>query len=406
MICKPKGHVGNRFRDQLEHERIVVVEVVAPPVGLGIRPIDSPRARPGGAASRSDDERPRLRDLRLTPTTPIYGMLEGKRALLWRQLPVMPTRLFSILVGVLAISACSGIGAGPSLAQPDAFSWSPPHSAGAKGDRLYVSVLPSVAGYAASGNRHRSVCRASLPADKYDWGGIGVSAAHVLYVPVASLDTIFTLTANCKPAGPSLSDPGGVPSDVAFDDKLGIVYVSNFAHGCVEVYEHGATSPTRQLCEAGFNTSYAVAVREGDVYATIGQLCDGSMYECTYLVKYPHGRQKGAHVLPLNEGYFRYTVGITFDLKGDLLAFSPLGYALIYPPPYQGEPGRWCTLRFQTNYGALDGSNKRLYVGATITGPGVEVYSYPSCTYKYFISFRGGGAAYGIGVAVDPQSGS
>ncbi len=319
----------------------------------------------------------------------------------------MPTRLLSFLVGALALSACNGIGASPYLAHASAVSWRQPDSTGAKGDRLYISVLPSIAGYAASGNRHRSLCRASLSADKYDWGGIGVNAAHVLYVPVASLDTIFALTANCKPAGPSLSDPGGRPSDVAFDDKLGIAYVSNFAQGCVEVYEHGATSPTRQLCEPGFNWSYAVSVHQGDVYATVAQPCDGSMYACSYLVEYPHGRQKGAHVLPLNMGYFRYTAGITFDLKGNLLAFSPLGYVDIYPPPYRGDPARRCILMGTSTYGALDGSNKRLYVGANYTSPGAAVYSYPSCTFKYYIHFRNsGGEASGNGVAVDTQSGS
>jgi hypothetical protein len=188
---------------------------------------------------------------------------------------------------------------------------------------------------------------------------------------------------------------------VAFDDKRAIVYVSNFGNPCVEVYEDGATSPTRSLCEPGYPYgAYGVAVHEGDVYATVSKLCSDPKYQCSYLVKFPHGRQRGAHVLPLEEETFQDTVGITFDLKGNLLAFSALGYVGIYPPPYTGAPGRTCSL-LGGYYGALDRSNQRLYVGA---GNGVRVFTYPGCKYKYFVRSKIR-SDVPIGVAVDTQSG-
>ena len=311
----------------------------------------------------------------------------------------IPARICLFLVGALATSACGGIAAGPILAHPDALSLPQPSAGGVKKDRLYISSLPAIREYAVSGNRYQSLCVNSVPPTSYVWGGIGVNAAHVLYVPVFSLHEIFTFSANCGPAGPTLSDPAGGPIDVAFDNKLGIVYVSD-GNGCVEVYEDGATLPTRKLCESGFTGAYSVAVRGGDVYATVFKLCDDQIYECSYLVRYPHGRQKGARVLPLTEEYFDTTVGITFDLKGNLLAFSYLGEVMVYPPPYQGTPGRWCTVEYNSEYGALDSNNRLLYTSA---GGGVAVFSYPSCKYKYFIAQQ---SQAGVGVAVDTQSGS
>jgi hypothetical protein len=51
-------------------------------------------------------------------------------------------------------------------------------------------------------------------------------------------------------------------------------------------------------------------------------------------------------------------------------------------------------------FGALDGRNEHLYVEA---GNGVAVYSYPDCTYRYFIKSKVNNY---VGIAVDPQSGS
>jgi hypothetical protein len=327
------------------------------------------------------------------------GFYKANRGVLEATMRHIPARICLFLVSALAISACSGIAAGPSLADPDALSLLQPSAGEVKKDRLYVSSLPAIREYAVSGNRYRPLCVNAVPPTSYVWGGIGVNATHLLYVPVFSLHEIFTFAANCGPAGPTLSDPAGGPVDVAFDNKLGIVYVSD-ASGCVEVYEDDATSPTRRLCESGFTGAYSVAVRSDDVYATVFKLCDDQIYECSYLVRYPHGRQKGARVLPLTEEYFDTTVGITFDLKGNLLAFSYLGEVMIYPPPYQGTPSRWCTVEYSSEYGALDSSNKLLYTSA---GGGVAVFSYPSCKYKYFIAQK---SHAGVGVAVDTQSGT
>lgn len=316
----------------------------------------------------------------------------------------IPARLLSLFVGTLALGACNGVNAGGVLAQPVAASARQPDLGGVTEDRLYLSALPSVTQYAVSGNRHHSLCHDSLPPMKpYNWGGIGVNAAHVLYVPVPSLNKIFTFTADCGTAGPTLSDPNGKPSDVAFDNKSGVVYVSNFANPCVEVYDAGATSPTRSLCESGFPYGpYAVAVHGGDVYATMSKLCEDPNYQCFYLVQFPHGRQKGARVMPLSEAFFQNVVGITFDLKGNLLAFSAFGAVYIYPPPYRGDPGRACGVAFDANYyGALDGSNRLLYVES---GDSVGVYTYPDCKLKYFIRSKYNNGAP-IGIAVDTQSG-
>lgn len=309
----------------------------------------------------------------------------------------IPVRILSLFVGTLAVSACNGIGAGGVLAQPGAASARQPDRGEVKGDRLYLSSLPWVKEYSVSGKRHRLLCYDTLPPMKpYSWGGIGVSAAHVLYVPVPSLSKVFTFTADCGAAGPTLSDPGGAPSDVAFDDKRAIVYVSNYGKRCVQVYENGATSPTRSLCVPGYPYgAWAVAVHGGDVYATLSKLCEDPKYQCSYLVKFPHGRQRGAHVLPLREQNFQDTVGITFDLKGNLLAFSALGDVGIYRPPYRGEPRRTCET-LAGYFGALDSSNKRLYVGA-------RVFTYPGCKYKYTVR-SGHWSNVPTGVAVDTQS--
>lgn len=111
-----------------------------------------------------------------------------------------------------------------------------------------------------------------------------MNAAHVVYVPVSSLDKIFTFAAGCGAAGATLSDPGGKPGDVAFDDRTGKVYVSDFGKPCIEVYEGGATSPARRLCKRGYFGAWSVAVHGDDVYATMPKPCEDSKYQCFYLV--------------------------------------------------------------------------------------------------------------------------
>jgi hypothetical protein len=206
---------------------------------------------------------------------------------------------------------------------------------------------------------------------------------------------ILTFGANCGPPGPTLSDPNGQPSDVAFDNKKdNIVYVSDTKTNGIDVYEKGATSPTRTLYNSAITGAFGVAVDgEGNVYQAGANSAK--------IVEFPHGKQSGSAVLSVT-GLSR-PIGLEFDVKGNLLVIDYNVGVLVYTPPFNGAPARTISTKGSSAFGKLDKTNQNVYVGDLQSGS-ADVYAYPSGTYEYSIT-KGLKRKNSVeGIAVDPPS--
>ncbi|MBC5827193.1 MAG: hypothetical protein GIW99_05855 [Candidatus Eremiobacteraeota bacterium] len=240
-------------------------------------------------------------------------------------------------------------------------------------------------------------CKDSL-SGKFAFYGIGVNAQHELYVPVNDGHTILTFAPNCGAAGPTLSDPNGQPVDVAFDNTNGTVYVADSSTGGIDVYENGATSPTRTLYNPQCPNGTCGSVNTGVAVDSFG-----NVFEANYnIVEYPRGHQKGSKVLPLNGlGGTPIPTGLELDLKGNLLVMDN-NSILIYTPPFKGYPKNMIPVNTGAYYGKLDAANSNLYVSEDGQHGGVvSVFAYPLGKYEYSIS-NGQTAVYGV--AVDPPA--
>ena len=240
---------------------------------------------------------------------------------------------------------------------------------------------------------HRPTCEhTSLTAPGTD--GISVNEAHILYVPDENTGRILTFGPSCHAqAATNLVDPKGKPFDVAFDNQSDTVFVSDIKKNCVEVYEHGSASPTRQLCSSSASSTSGVSVdANGNVY----QSSPGN----STIIEFPHGREKGNRPLPLTG--LSKPDGLEFDLQGNLIVTDYDMGVLIYANPFKGPPDQYIATG-PAEFAKLDSSDKHLYV-ALYGSNTVMVYTYPQGVYEYSISK---GLPNGVdGIAVDPPSGT
>jgi len=264
---------------------------------------------------------------------------------------------------------------------------------------LYVAQVQAhfVNEYALSDSKNGpQKCKDVLPT--YGVYGIGVNARHVLYVPIVGSygkpHKILTFGPNCGKAGPTLDDPNGSPIDVAFDNTNDTVYVADIDTRGIDVYEKGATSPTRTLHNSALVSSPGVAV---DSHGNVFQ----SGHNSANVVEYFGGRQQGNKVLPLTGLNNPY--GLEFDVKGNLIVIDGFSGILVYAPPFSGPPIRTIIAKGPSLYGKLDLANRNLYVSDGSYGNlPVDVYAYPSGKYEYSIS--NGLSQNTTGIAVDPAS--
>jgi hypothetical protein len=257
---------------------------------------------------------------------------------------------------------------------------------------LYVAQQGDTATYEfVLPNKQNEPPNCSDPLPNYGATGIGVNAQHVLYIPLLTAQTILTFQPNCGAAGPTLNDPNGEPVDVAFDNANNIVYVDDYSANRVDVYENGATSPTRTLSNPA-------------VYATEGIAVDrhGSVFQSSLtpnIVEFPKGLQKNSKVLGLTG--LSFPIGLEFDRKGNLIVIDEVNGILVYAPPLRGAPKKIIIPQDGSAYGKLDAANRNLYV-SDLGHHAVDVYAYPSLKYKYTIS--NGLGRLVTGVAVDPPA--
>ncbi len=217
--------------------------------------------------------------------------------------------------------------------------------------------------------------------------GIAVDAHRILYVPYNSnlVHHVATFGPDCGAPGPELVDQSDI-ADVAVDNRKGTVYVSSANTGNIDVFDKGATRPSRTLHNAQHGGSgFGVAVdSHGNVFNS------GSS-----IVEFPHGRNKGSKALTLSG--LKDPLGITFDRNDDLIVANASKNVTIYAPPYNGAPKQTIATPRYPLYCGLDKRNKHLYVSEQKNNA-IDVFAYPSGTYEYSITGNAGG------VALDPPS--
>jgi|GEM_PF-3077965 len=260
---------------------------------------------------------------------------------------------------------------------------------------LYVSQFlgSTVNGYAVPDTKNNPPkCQISSVSSVL---GIGVNAAHDVYVPNAGTRTLNVYGPNCGTLLKSVAIPGGIQdSDVAFNEKTKTAYVDLTTPAEVLPIKYAASSFGKALVCAAIANSFDVAVdAKGNVYQ--GGITSAS---APILAVWTGG--KGA-CRTLKVTGLNFPVGLAFDAKSNLIVTDIGAGVLIYKPPYNGAPTRTITPKGEAPYSALDATGTNLYV-ANLTAGSVDVYKYATGTYTYSIT---NGLVQGNqpwGVAIDP----
>jgi len=225
--------------------------------------------------------------------------------------------------------------------------------------------------------------------------GIGVNAAHDLYVPNAGTRTLNVYGPKCGKLLESVAIPGSIQdSDVAFNEKTKTAYVDLTTPAEVLPIKFGAKSFGTALACAPIANSYDVGVdAKGNVYQG-GITSSGAPILAVW---------KGAKgsCQTLNVTGLGFPVGLAFDAKSNLIVTDIGTGVLIYKPPYSGAPTRTITPKGEAPYSALDAKGVNLYV-ANLTAGSVDVYKYGSGTYEYSITNGITQTNQPWGVAIDP----
>ncbi|HEY5095325.1 MAG TPA: hypothetical protein VII69_09440 [Candidatus Eremiobacteraceae bacterium] len=249
--------------------------------------------------------------------------------------------------------------------------------------------------------------------------GMGVDSTGKLWVPglkPTNLTSGIVLTFKkntCTEATAKLTDKGGEPADIAFTTtgKIFVLDIVNFpaqTNGQIEVYPNGQTKPTStlqlpgELVGTGTSQGLGLGVAtdsKNNVYATYLNTSGG-----TDITKFAGGKGVGKILQNSNGTIYE---GMTFDANGNLVvAADGSGGATIniFAPPFTGTPTSFAAQGSVVDL-KLDPAGTNLYVGDAANNT-IDVYKYPSGTYKYSIvvtTVPPNGAVV-EGVAVDPSA--
>jgi len=249
--------------------------------------------------------------------------------------------------------------------------------------------------------------------------GIGVDSAGKLWVPgllPTNLTSGIVLTFKkntCTKATAKLTDKGGEPADIAFTStgKTFVLDIVNFpamTNGQIEVYPNGKTKPTStlqlpgELVGTGASQGLGLGVAtdsHNNVYATYLNTNGG-----TDITVFTGGHGGGTILQNTNGTIYE---GMTFDANGNLVvaADGSSGATInVFAPPFTGTPTSFAAQGSVVDL-KLDPQGANVYVGDAANNT-IDVYKYPSGTYKYSIvvtTVPPNGAVV-EGVAVDPSA--
>jgi hypothetical protein len=248
-------------------------------------------------------------------------------------------------------------------------------------------------------NKHNEPPRCSLGpvSDPY---GLAVSTSHDLYEAdglTYSLN-VFSPSTSDKCGALTLSVPipdGTEPADVAIDNTHRVAYVVTISPSSVYPIQEGSGTFEAPLHCNLYSTSFVDAAdKEGNVFVAGRPNGTGQ----PVIVEFKKGK---APCEQLNVTGTTSAGGLIVDSKRNLIDIDYYAGILIYKPPYKGSPSRTISQQGHAVFGALDASNKRLYLADYVAGA-IDVYDYK--TGKFLYSFDNGltQSQDVQGVAVDP----
>ncbi len=209
--------------------------------------------------------------------------------------------------------------------------------------------------------------------------GMGVDSSGTLYVVThfQSGIGVATFGPNCGKAGPTFTNPSGIPDDLAIDgDALYLTQTSNR----IEVYNvKRGQAPIRKLSDGSVAEGIGLATdsRHDLFWST---LAEGWMQG--QVVLFPKGEMPG-HVLNSTKIGHDFPGGVLLDRSDNLLLIDQTESAIyIYAAPYDKPPFSVIPLKGAAVYCALTPSQDFLLCMDYQYGA-VDAYKYPAGRYLY-----------------------
>ena len=277
---------------------------------------------------------------------------------------------------------------------------------------LYASLLEGQVFHGYTLPKKKPFCQ-SAPVQQSLVLAIGTDKDGNVWLPTAFFGSppgIFSFGPNCGAPGPTLSAPvNAQPVGIAFGPD-GTKYVLMLFMGphintaTVSVYAPGATSPTatltdKRLSKGNFFTSSAVGVDSaGHVYVTCCGQPKGNQYVIVFNGQVSQYRGK---MIVLQQAKLP-SLSVTFDRSQNMIIPDAGDTTLkVYAPPYTGMPMVY-PLKGLPNQCAL--SRKQGTIAcANYPADTVDLYAYPSMSYRYSLKSPDYGSVSIGGVAFSPN---
>jgi hypothetical protein len=276
---------------------------------------------------------------------------------------------------------------------------------------LYGSVSQGPVFYGYRLPSRKPFCQ-TQPVNSTLVNSVGTDKAGNLWVPVqvpGSAGEIFSFAPGCGAQGTTLSTPlNALPVGIAFGPdgtKFGLmVYISSSKDSTsVSVYPPGATSPTAELTDARLNgpnldPDGVGADAAGHIYVT----CCGAAQPSRFAIEFTGrgGQTKGKKIV-LQQLTFPGG-SVTFDSSNNMIVPDLRAVTVnVYAPPYIGAPTihplKGTPWQCALNVG------ESLLACANQSANTIDVYAYPSLTYRYSLKPGGNPSSLFSGVAFFPS---
>ncbi len=281
----------------------------------------------------------------------------------------------------------------------------------ANSPRLYVALFEGNEFYGYKLPHTTPFCSKSRITDLGFYGYIGTDRSGRLWLPTGSLatgeDSISSYAPNCGRHGMKLypPPPGLIPQAIAFGrdgTKYGLMLPTTYSgSSLVAVYPSGATRPTAELTDPRLNGFDAEGIgidSAGKVYVS----CCANSQSRNFVIVFESGQGSQQHGKRIFLSQLKHPSSLTFDGSNDLIIPDMGTSSLkVYAPPYSGNPSKYPLqgMPFQCSLS----SREHLLACADYDNQDVDVYTYPSISYQYSLTYYNPSRIFPIGVAFAPS---